>query len=157
MPLLQYFGWVGSVLLAALFAANAWCSGNVADAPAGAPPSERVQIRIRSDHKWPERVVFDTNAGSAPAESAQAQTGPQDQEARQKPVAVERQDPIEAFAEMPETLEGCLQPPCSADQNRASGASPGRKTALLRSNPAASRAARGLTAPNPFHRLPGKS
>jgi hypothetical protein len=62
MPLFQYFGWVGSFLRAALFTSSWWFSGNVADTP---PPraalSESVHIRIRSDHKWPERVVFDTN------------------------------------------------------------------------------------------------
>jgi hypothetical protein len=159
MPLFQYFGWVGSVLLAALFAAS-WFSGNVADAPPPrAPLSESIHIRIRSDRKWPERVVFDTTGSElASAKSAQAQATPQNQKARQKPVAVERHDPIEAFAEMRrETVEGCGQGPCSADQNRESGASPNRKTALLRSHPAVSRAANAFTAPNPFRRLPGKS
>jgi hypothetical protein len=84
MPLFQYFGWVGSFLLAALFAAGWWLPGNVADAPRPRTPlSESIQIRIRSDHKWPERVVFDTTGSElAPAKSAQAQTGPQDQRAR---------------------------------------------------------------------------
>ena len=35
--------------------------------------------------------------------------------------------------------------------------SPKRKTALLRFHPGVSREARAFTAPNPFHRLPGKS
>jgi len=34
MPLQPYFGWVGSFLLAALFAASWWFSGNVADGAA---------------------------------------------------------------------------------------------------------------------------
>ena len=160
MPLFQYFGWVGSFLLAALFAASWWFPGNLADAPSPRPPlSDSIHIRIRSDHKWPERVVFDTTGSElASAKSAQAQTGPQDQRASRKPVAVERHDPIEAFAEMRrETVEGCLQPPCSADQNPESSASPDRKVALLRSHPGVSRAAKAFTAPNPFHRLPGKS
>ena len=154
MPLLQYFGWVGSFLLAALLAAS-WFSGNVADAPPSrAPLSESIHIRVHSDHKWPERVVFDTTRSrSAPAENAQAETEPQGQE----PVAAERHDPVEAFAEMgSETVEGCLQPPCSADQNPESDAPPKRKAALLRSHPGVSRAAKAFTAPNPFHRLPGK-
>jgi hypothetical protein len=102
MPLFQYFGWVGSVLLTALFAAGWWLPGNVADAsPPRAPLSESIHIRIRSDHKWPERVVFDTTGSElASAKSAQAQTRPQDQGAR---------------------------------------------------------AANAFTAPNPFHRPPGKS
>lgn len=160
MPLFQYFSWVGSFLLAALFTASWWFSGNVADTPPPKSPlSESIHIRIRSDHKWPERVVFDTTrSGLAPAENAQAQTGPQDQKASQKSVAVERHAPMEAFAEMRrESVEGCLQPPCSFDQNPQSSASPGRKAALLRSHPAVSRAAKAFTAPNPFHRLLGKS
>jgi hypothetical protein len=160
MPLLQYFGCVGSFLLGALFAASWWFSGNVADAPPPrAPLSESIHIRIHSEHKWPERVVFDTTrARLAPAENAQAETEPQVQEASQEPVAAERHDPIEAFAEMGAgTVEGCLQPPCSADQNPESDAPPKRKAALLRSHPGVSRAAKAFTAPNPFHRLPGKS
>jgi len=160
MPLFQYFGWVGSFLLAALFAASWWLPGNVPDAPRPrAPLSESIHIRIRSDYKWPERVVFDTTRpGLAPAEYAQAQTEPQDQKESLKPVAVERHDPIEAFAEMRrESVEGCLQPPCSADQNTESSASPNREIAVLRSHPAGSRAGDAFTAPNPFRRLPGKS
>ena len=34
MPLFQYFGWVGSFLLAALFAANWWFPVPIARAPA---------------------------------------------------------------------------------------------------------------------------
>jgi len=96
MLLFQYFRWVGSFLLVALFAASWWFSGNVADAPPSkAPLSESIHIRIHSDHKWPERVVFDTTrARLAPAESAQAETEPQGQEASQTPVAVRRHDPV---------------------------------------------------------------
>jgi hypothetical protein len=153
MPLFQYFGWVGSVLLAALFAASWWLPGNVAGAPSPRVLlSESIHIRIRSEHKWPERVVFDTTGSElASAKSAQAQAGQHDQQ------TVERRDPIEAFAEMHETNEGCLQPPCSAKQNPESSASPNRKTALLRSHPAVSRAANAFTGPSPSRRLPGKS
>jgi hypothetical protein len=149
----------GELLLAALFATSWWLSGNVTDAPPPrAPLSESIHIRIHSDHKWPERVVLDTTrARLAPAENAQAETETQGQETSQEPVA-ERHNPIEAFAEMGrETVEGCLQRPCSADQNPESDAPPKRKTALLRFHSGVSRAAKAFTAPNPFHRLPGKS
>jgi hypothetical protein len=47
MPLLQYLGWVGSFLLAALFGAGWWSSGNVADAtPPRAQLGESIHIRI---------------------------------------------------------------------------------------------------------------
>jgi hypothetical protein len=63
MLLLQYFGWVGGLLFAALLAAN-WCvSAPIAPAPrSDVPLDQRINIRIHTDHKWPERVVFDTNA-----------------------------------------------------------------------------------------------
>ena len=60
MPLRQYFMWVGSLLLLALFAAD-WCLPAPVHAPRSAiPPQARVNLRIHSDQKWPERVVFDT-------------------------------------------------------------------------------------------------
>jgi hypothetical protein len=75
MPLRQYFTWVGSILQVALLAAN-WCFPAPVQAPhPEIPPHERVNLRIRSDHKWPDKVVFDTtgsrlttvaNAGRAP-------------------------------------------------------------------------------------------
>lgn len=60
MPLRQYFTWVGSFLLLGLFAAD-WClPAPAVHARSAIPPQERVNLRIRSDQKWPERVVFDT-------------------------------------------------------------------------------------------------
>jgi hypothetical protein len=78
MPLLKYFGWVGSFLVAALFAASSWFLGSIPYVPPlRAPLSESIHIRIHSDHKWPERVVFDTTRWRlAPAENAQTQTEP---------------------------------------------------------------------------------
>jgi hypothetical protein len=61
MPLFQYFGWAGASLFVALPAAN-WCmSAPIAAAPrSDVPLDQRINIRIHTDHKWPERVVFDT-------------------------------------------------------------------------------------------------
>ena len=60
MPLARYFLWVGGVLLALLFVADA-CLPTlpVAEATADIPPPI---IRIHSERKWPERIVFDTSA-----------------------------------------------------------------------------------------------
>lgn len=61
--------WVGSLLLLGLFAAD-WClPAPVVHARPAIPPQERVNLRIRSDQKWPERVVFDTT-GSRLASAA---------------------------------------------------------------------------------------
>jgi hypothetical protein len=58
MPLARYFYFVGGVLLALLFILDAILPKFplVEDAKAN-PPT----IRIHSDRKWPERIVYDTN------------------------------------------------------------------------------------------------
>ncbi len=76
MRLFQYFGWVGSFLLAALFAANWCCSVPIARAPrSDVPRDQKTDIRIHTDHKWPERVVFDTTRSTLTNEAkANAET-----------------------------------------------------------------------------------
>jgi hypothetical protein len=66
MPIRQYFVWVGSILLVALFAADRWIPGPVAHSDSAIPLNEQVNLRIRSDHKWPDRVVFDTAHSGLP-------------------------------------------------------------------------------------------
>lgn len=68
MPLARYFFSVGGVLLALLFIADAYlpklpvADSAVADLPV---------IRIHSDRKWPERVVYDTGLPTIiPAQTA---------------------------------------------------------------------------------------
>ena len=61
MPIARYFVVVGSALAALLLIAG-W---SLPEAPASFPDRpeiiERAAIRIKSAHKWPEKVVFDTN------------------------------------------------------------------------------------------------
>jgi hypothetical protein len=58
MPLMRYFFFVGGVLLALLVALDAYLPKlPIAESAAADLPV----IRIHSDRKWPERVVFDTN------------------------------------------------------------------------------------------------
>jgi hypothetical protein len=70
MPLARYFLYVGGVLLALLFIADSSLPK--------LPTAERADshlptIRIHSDQKWPERVVYDTSIPTIiPAESANA-------------------------------------------------------------------------------------
>jgi hypothetical protein len=69
MPLVQYFAWVGSVLLALLFIADAYLQKLPV---AGNTEVQRPIIRVYSDqNKWPERIVFDT-AAVVPKPSADA-------------------------------------------------------------------------------------
>jgi hypothetical protein len=61
MPVVRYFVVVGGVLLALLLLSNEVLPQlPVAERVGQAGPDKSV-IRIRSDRKWPERVVFDTN------------------------------------------------------------------------------------------------
>lgn len=50
------------MLLALLFGVDAFApKEQVVSATAAAAPLENPTLRIRSDHKWPERVVYDTS------------------------------------------------------------------------------------------------
>jgi hypothetical protein len=64
MPLFQYFGWMGSFLLAALLAAN-WRFHAPVAPQSDVPLDQKISIRIHTDHKWPERVVLDTTGTQA--------------------------------------------------------------------------------------------
>lgn len=96
MPLLRYFVFVGGALLALLFVSNAYFPKMPDEVRVD---SELPVIRIHSDRKWPERVVFDTNqptivpaaanaiasADQAPAAEASAQARVRDSFARLQP------------------------------------------------------------------------
>ena len=157
MPLFQYFGWVGSFLLAALFAAN-WCvSAPIARwQRSDVPLDQRINIRIHTDHKWPERVVFDTTRSTlAPEAKADAET---DIGGSETPAQAERQ-PFDAFAEMAAVpVRPCFRPPCSAGQAAEREASPIEKGAPSQDRSRLSITARkGVTFPNPLHKPPGRS
>ena len=72
MPLFQFFGWVGSFLLAALLAANWWFPAPTAPTPASdVPLNQRINIRI---HKRlsPSGRVFDRPAPEREASPGKA-------------------------------------------------------------------------------------
>jgi len=58
MPLARYFIFVGGVLLALLFISDAYLP-KIPDAHRAS--ANLPVIRIHSDRKWPERVVYDTS------------------------------------------------------------------------------------------------
>ena len=157
MPLFQYFGWVGSCLLAALFAAN-WClSAPIAPAPpSDVPLNQRINIRIHTDHKWPERVVFDTTRSALARE---AKVDPETDIRPSETLARAGRRPFDAFAEMAAIhVRLCYRPPCSERQPAERGALPVWKDAPNRNRSPSSTVARnGLTSPNPLHKPPGKS
>jgi hypothetical protein len=60
MPLARYFFFVGAALLTLLFISDAYLPKlPVAESTVAA--ADAPLIRIHSDRKWPERVVFDTS------------------------------------------------------------------------------------------------
>ena len=58
MPVARYFLFVGGVLLALLFALDAFAPQQTALAGNAAPSIDKTVVRIRSDQNWPERVVL---------------------------------------------------------------------------------------------------
>lgn len=153
MPVFQYFGYVGSFLLAALLAAN-WCFPAPIAPQSDVPLDQKVRIRIHTDHKWPDRVVLDTTRSTL-AHNAKA-GGETHVGKSETPILADAQ-PFEAFAEMapPQgrafdrraTLRGAEQEP-----------SPIEKGAPLQNRARLSMMARkGFTLPSPLHRQPGRS
>jgi hypothetical protein len=61
MPVARYFLFVGGALLALLFAIDAYVPQQAALAMRGAPSIDKTMVRIRSDQKPLERVVYDTS------------------------------------------------------------------------------------------------
>jgi hypothetical protein len=73
MPLARYFFFVGGVLLALLFIVDEVVPKLPVSERANAATDKSV-IRIHSDRKWPERVVFDTSLPTiVPASAAKAE------------------------------------------------------------------------------------
>ncbi len=61
MPVARYFLFVGGVLLALLLAVDALVPQQAVVASQAAPSIDKTVVRIRSDQKPPERVVYDTS------------------------------------------------------------------------------------------------
>jgi hypothetical protein len=78
MPLARYFVFAGGALMALLFVADFFSPKAVAESGIhSAGPVDKTTLRIRSEQKLPERIVFDTTQPTivpkaAPAQTAQA-------------------------------------------------------------------------------------
>jgi len=73
MPVARYFLFVGGVLLALLFALDAFAPQQTAVAGNSAPSIDKTVVRIRSDQKPPERVVYDMSLPTIVPPAAKAQ------------------------------------------------------------------------------------
>ncbi|HMM89720.1 hypothetical protein [Bradyrhizobium sp.] len=74
MPIARYFLFVGGVLLALLLAIDAFVPQQAVVASQAVPSVDKTVVRIRSDQKLPERVVYDTSLPTVvpPVVTAQA-------------------------------------------------------------------------------------
>jgi len=90
MPVMRYFVFVGGALLALLLIANACLPAlPVAESSSSSAAVDRSVIRIHSDRKWPERVVFDTTRPTivpAPTVAAMAEAPSPQKSATAEPV-----------------------------------------------------------------------
>lgn len=76
MPIARYFLFVGGVLLALLLAIDAFVPQQAVVASQAAPSIDKTVVRIRSDQKLPERVVYDTSLPTIVPPVATAQAAP---------------------------------------------------------------------------------
>ena len=78
MPVARYFLFVGGALLALLLAINALVPEQAVVASQAGPSVDKTIVRIRSDQKLPERVVYDTSLPTIvpPTVTAQAVAPP---------------------------------------------------------------------------------
>jgi hypothetical protein len=97
MPVARYFIFVGGLLLALLFGLDAVLPKlPVADQTEAA--ADLPVIRINSDRKWPERVVFDTSVPAViPAQPVKTET------AKTEPAKTEAAIPATTVADVPAT------------------------------------------------------
>jgi hypothetical protein len=103
MPVARYFLFVGGVLLALLLAIDALVPQQAVVASQAAPSVNRTVVRIRSDQKPLERVVYDTSLPTIvppPVVTAQAVAPPERAAAPAAPLADAAQARVrETFAQ----------------------------------------------------------
>ena len=98
MLVLRYFGYVGGSLLALLLVCNAvFTKPALPDVLSSNP--EQPAIRIHSDKKWPERVVFDTSMAPVVAPAAIAQAAAEASPKAEAPSITAKARVREAFAQ----------------------------------------------------------
>ena len=79
MPVARYFLFIGGILLALIFAIDGFSPPQAVVASRAASSVDKTVVRIRSDQKLPERVVYDTSLPTivpAPVMAARAVAPP---------------------------------------------------------------------------------
>jgi hypothetical protein len=100
MPLMRYFMYVGGALLALLLIANI-CLPAPPVPQKSQSATDLSVVRIHSDQKWPERVVFDTTRPTiTPARAAGAAEAPQPPQPKVAAAEPAKGHVREAYAQM---------------------------------------------------------
>lgn len=102
MPLMRYFMYVGGALLALLLIANI-CLPTPPVPQKSQSATDLSVVRIHSDQKWPERVVFDTTRPTitpAPAPAAVVAEAPQPPQPKTTAADPAKGHMREAYAQM---------------------------------------------------------
>ena len=99
MPVARYFMFVGGALLAMLFLIDAYVPSQALIASHAAPSIDRSVVRIRSDQKLPERVVYDTSLPTIvpPISKVQVAAAPQPPMASEVPAQARVRDTFAQF------------------------------------------------------------
>lgn len=102
MPLMRYFAFVGGALLALLLLANACLPALPGTQAARSTATADLSvIRIHSDRKWPQRVVFDTSQPTLAPVPAAAPVVAEAAPAPEKAATPLKTGVREAFAQVP--------------------------------------------------------
>jgi hypothetical protein len=131
MPLLRYFLFVGGTLLALLMISDACLPKQPMPAD---PVADLTMIRIHSDRKWPERVVFDTSM-PALTQMQSAQAAPPPVGSSPALAASASASVRQAFAQMPAAPGAAKQIALAAGPARPE-AKPRPSRRMVRKNPA---------------------
>ena len=109
MPIARYFVFVGCTLVALLFIAG-WClptpPAMFADQSAA---TDRAVIRIKSAHKWPEKIVLDTKQPTIAPPAVEEP--PAAQPVRLPPDEAAEQSNLEALAQLKPELPSAVDHP----------------------------------------------
>ena len=115
MPIARYIAFVGSLLVAILFIAD-WYLPMAPTQSVTSREADKPIMRIKSDQKWPERIVFDTNAPTIVPQPVVA-------------LAPVTNPPREAFARLDEQVPAVSKtPPVRTERKVAKRAPPSRWT-----------------------------
>jgi hypothetical protein len=125
MPIARYFLFVGGALLALLLVIDALMPQQAVVASQAAPSVDKTVVRIRSDQKLPERVVYDTSLPTIVPPAVTAQVAPP------APAAVPVVADIPAQARVRETFAQFVPPEAKKPERQP------RKRKIAKARPAA--------------------